>query len=87
MKVDGKVVLVTGGASGLGGATAAALVAAGGKVLIVDVNTELGEAHAASLGGNARFVRCDVSSEADAQRAVAAAHHDGDADGRVHHDG
>jgi len=73
MKVDGKVVLVTGGASGLGGATAAALVAAGGKVLIVDVNTELGEAHAASLGGNARFVRCDVSSEADAQRAVAAA--------------
>ncbi len=73
MKVDGKVVLVTGGASGLGGATAAALVAAGSKVLIVDVNAELGESYAASLGGNARFVRCDVSSEADAQQAVAAA--------------
>lgn len=73
MKIDGKVVLVTGGASGLGGATAAAIVAAGGKVMIVDVNAELGEAHAAALGGNARFVRCDVSSEADAQHAVAAA--------------
>ena len=67
------VVLVTGGASGLGGATADAVVAGGGKVLIADVNASLGEEKARALGGAARFVRCDVTSEADAQAAVDAA--------------
>ncbi len=83
MKIDGKVVLVTGGASGLGGATAEAIVAGGGKVLIVDINAELGESFAKSLGKAARFVRADVSSEADAQVAVAAAQQMGQLAGLV----
>ena len=73
MQFNGNVVLVTGGASGLGGATAKMVVDAGGKVLIADVNAQLGESYAASLGGNARFVKCDVTSEADGNAAVAAA--------------
>ncbi|MFA7666586.1 MAG: SDR family NAD(P)-dependent oxidoreductase, partial [Burkholderiaceae bacterium] len=73
MQISDKVVLVTGGASGLGGATAQRLVEAGGKVLIADVNESLGKEFAASLGSSARFARCDVTSEADAQAAVDAA--------------
>jgi NAD(P)-dependent dehydrogenase (short-subunit alcohol dehydrogenase family) len=67
------VVIVTGGASGLGGATAERVVALGGKVLIADVNAEQGQAFAKPFGGNARFVKCDVTSEADGQAAVDAA--------------
>lgn len=67
------VVIVTGGASGLGGATADAVVAGGGKVLIADVNAELGATKVSALGASARFVRCDVTSEADAQAVVDAA--------------
>ncbi|MCL4746452.1 MAG: 3-hydroxyacyl-CoA dehydrogenase [Burkholderiaceae bacterium] len=73
MQIKGNVVLVTGGASGLGGATSKAVVEAGGKVLIADVNTALGESFAKELGANARFARCDVTSEADAGAAVEAA--------------
>ncbi len=73
MRISDNVVLVTGGASGLGGATAQMVVEAGGSVLVADVNAELGARHAAQLGARARFVRCDVTSEADAQAAVAAA--------------
>ena len=73
MKISGNVVLVTGGASGLGGATAQMVVDGGGKVLIADVNAEVGAKHAAQLGASARFVRCDVTSEADAKAAVEAA--------------
>ena len=73
MQVKGSVVLVTGGASGLGGATARSVVDAGGKVLIADVNAALGESFARELGAAARFVKCDVTSEADAKAAVDAA--------------
>ncbi len=73
MQVAGNVVLVTGGASGLGGATARAIADAGGKVVIADVNANLGEAYAKELGGGARFVKCDVTSEADGKAAVEAA--------------
>jgi NAD(P)-dependent dehydrogenase (short-subunit alcohol dehydrogenase family) len=73
MRIDGNVVLVTGGASGLGGATARSVIDGGGKVLIADVNAALGEAYAKELGANARFVKCDVTSEADGKAAVAAA--------------
>ena len=67
MDVKGKVVVVTGGASGLGGATAQRIVELGGKVLIADVNDKLGTEFAEQLGAAARFVRCDVTAEADAQ--------------------
>jgi NAD(P)-dependent dehydrogenase (short-subunit alcohol dehydrogenase family) len=73
MHFKDSVVIVTGGASGLGGATADAIVAAGGKVIIADVNTKLGEDKALALGAAARFVKCDVTSEADGQAVVDAA--------------
>ena len=68
MKIEGKTFIVTGGASGLGGATAKMLGDAGAHVVVVDLNAELGESVASDIGG--RFVRCDVSSETDGQRAV-----------------
>ncbi|QEI07312.1 3-hydroxyacyl-CoA dehydrogenase [Pigmentiphaga aceris] len=71
MDITGKVVLITGGASGLGAGTARRVVAAGGKVLIADVQDEAGKALAAELGQS--FVHCDVTSEADGQAAVEAA--------------
>ncbi|MFO1301573.1 MAG: 3-hydroxyacyl-CoA dehydrogenase [Burkholderiaceae bacterium] len=73
MKISDNVVLITGGASGLGGATAKMVIDAGGKALIADVNAELGERFAAQLGTRAKFVRCDVTGEADAKAAVEAA--------------
>jgi len=63
-------VLVTGGASGLGGATVEMAVQAGGNAVILDVNEAAGAALATRLGGRVRFVRADVTSEDDVQRAV-----------------
>ncbi len=71
MQIQHNVFIVTGGASGLGAATARMIVANGGKVVIADVQTALGEKLAAELNG--RFVQCDVTSEADGLAAVAAA--------------
>jgi NAD(P)-dependent dehydrogenase (short-subunit alcohol dehydrogenase family) len=71
MDIAGKVFIVTGGASGLGEGTARRLAAAGGKVLIADMQVEKGESVAAEIGG--AFVKCDVSSEADGQAVVAKA--------------
>ncbi len=62
--------IVTGGASGLGGATAAALAARGVKVAILDLNATLGEAHARTIG--AQFFQCDVTSEASVDAALGA---------------
>jgi NAD(P)-dependent dehydrogenase (short-subunit alcohol dehydrogenase family) len=73
MQFKDTVVIVTGGASGLGGATSEAIVAGGGKVVIADVNASLGEEKARALGANAKFVKCDVASEADGQAVVDAA--------------
>ncbi|HQR21824.1 MAG TPA: 3-hydroxyacyl-CoA dehydrogenase [Burkholderiaceae bacterium] len=72
MQVNNNVFIVTGGASGLGGATTRMLATGGAKVVIADVQADKGEALARELG-NARFVKCDVASEADGQVAVAAA--------------
>jgi NAD(P)-dependent dehydrogenase (short-subunit alcohol dehydrogenase family) len=73
MQIQSNVFIVTGGASGLGGATSRLLAASGGKVVIADVQSDKGEALARELGASARFVKCDVTSEADAQAAVDAA--------------
>ncbi|MFJ2987530.1 SDR family NAD(P)-dependent oxidoreductase [Collimonas sp. NPDC087041] len=70
MQIENNVFLISGGGSGLGAATAAMLVAAGGKVVIADVNKEAGAALATQLGANARFVATDVCSEASATEAV-----------------
>jgi NAD(P)-dependent dehydrogenase (short-subunit alcohol dehydrogenase family) len=71
MNIDGAAALVTGGASGLGRATAARLVRAGADVVIVDLPSSPGVAVAAELG--ARFVAADVTSEEQMTAAVEAA--------------
>ncbi len=70
MRLQNQTVLVTGGASGLGGATAELIVAAGGRVIIADVNETAGKTATARLGASARFVKTDVTSELDVQNAV-----------------
>jgi len=71
MQIQGNVFLITGGASGLGAATARMIVDNGGKVVLADVQVEAGEKLAAELNG--KFVKCDVTSEADGLAAVQAA--------------
>ncbi|TMH57410.1 MAG: SDR family NAD(P)-dependent oxidoreductase, partial [Betaproteobacteria bacterium] len=73
MQVKDSVFIVTGGASGLGGATARMLIDGGGKVLIADLKEAEGNALAAELGANARFIRTDVTDETSGRAAVAAA--------------
>ena len=69
--LNGSSSLVTGGASGIGEASARQLASAGSRVVIADLNEERGQAVASELGG--LFVRCDVTSVEDADTAVAAA--------------
>jgi NAD(P)-dependent dehydrogenase (short-subunit alcohol dehydrogenase family) len=71
MNIEGKVFIVTGGASGLGAGTVRMLAEHGAKVVIADVQADLGEKVAKELGQ--QFVRCDVSSETDGKAVVAAA--------------
>ena len=71
-RVEGKVALVTGAASGIGRATAQQLAAEGARVMLTDVQDDLGAQVAAALGPNARYLRHDVTSE-DAWIAVVAA--------------
>ena len=63
MKIHGKVFVVTGGASGLGAATATYLVGQGAKVLMVDMNQELGLEMQQHLGEQSVFVKLDVTDE------------------------
>jgi NAD(P)-dependent dehydrogenase (short-subunit alcohol dehydrogenase family) len=70
MHLSGRTVMVTGGASGLGLATVEMVVAAGGRAVIVDVNEGTGTAAAERLGDAVRFVKTDVTGDADMQRAV-----------------
>ncbi|MGJ7515893.1 SDR family NAD(P)-dependent oxidoreductase [Pseudomonas baetica] len=70
MQIENKVFIVTGGASGLGAATAEVLVAAGAKVMLVDMNAEAVAAQAQRLG--AQSVVADISDEAAADAAVQA---------------
>lgn len=70
MNIANKTFIVTGGASGLGAATARMIVAAGGRVAIADLQPEAGQALAAELGKAARFFTTDVSSESSAQQTI-----------------
>jgi NAD(P)-dependent dehydrogenase (short-subunit alcohol dehydrogenase family) len=72
MEIKNSNFIVTGGASGLGAATARTIAAAGGNVVIADVNADTGNALAKELG-RARFIKTDVTSEADGTAAVALA--------------
>jgi len=71
MQIKNSVFLVTGGASGLGAASARMAAEGGAKVVIADLQAEAGEKLAKELGG--RFARTDVTSEADGKAAVALA--------------
>jgi len=76
MRLQDRVVIITGGGRGIGAATAQAIAGEGGKVVIADVLDAEGEATAAAIraaGGDAVFVRTDVSREADCNRLVAVA--------------
>ncbi len=69
-RVDDKVVLITGGARGMGAEHARALVAEGGKVVIGDILDDEGRALAEEVGPNARYVHLDVTSEDDWDAAI-----------------
>ena len=73
MELDGAAAIVTGGASGLGRATARALIDGGASVVLVDLPGPRGEEAAAELGARARFVAADVANEAEVRAAVDAA--------------
>jgi NAD(P)-dependent dehydrogenase (short-subunit alcohol dehydrogenase family) len=70
MKLQGSVALITGGASGLGEATARRLAAGGARVVLVDRDEKRGTELAQDLGESARFVKADVTSADDVQAAV-----------------
>lgn len=63
MNIQGKVIVITGGASGLGAASAIYLIEKGAKVILVDMNQTLGQDLQIQLGENAEFVRLDVTDE------------------------
>uniref|UniRef100_A0A1D1XTE2 Sex determination protein tasselseed-2 n=1 Tax=Anthurium amnicola TaxID=1678845 RepID=A0A1D1XTE2_9ARAE len=69
-RLAGQVALITGAASGIGRATAAEFIREGAKVVIADVQHQLGRAAAAELGPDAAFVGCDVSDESQVAAAV-----------------
>jgi 3(or 17)beta-hydroxysteroid dehydrogenase len=69
-RVAGKVALVTGGASGLGKATARILALEGAKVVVADLNEAGAKELAGELGGGALAMRLDVRDEADWQRVI-----------------
>lgn len=71
MDIKGQAAIVTGGASGLGGATVDMLARAGARVTIFDMNESLGAEKAAAVGG--RFVRLDVTDETAVEKAIAEA--------------
>jgi NAD(P)-dependent dehydrogenase (short-subunit alcohol dehydrogenase family) len=81
MELRGSAFIVTGGASGLGAATARMIASNGGRTVIADLDEDRGSALAGDLGAAAKFVRTEVTDEASGKAAVAEAL---DAFGGVH---
>ena len=69
-RVEGKVCIVTGAASGIGREDALLLASQGAKVVLTDLNDEAGRQVAAEIGSNALFIRHDIASESDWQRVI-----------------
>ncbi|MEP6695380.1 MAG: 3-oxoacyl-ACP reductase [Pseudonocardiales bacterium] len=70
-RLDGKVAVITGGAGGIGAATARRFAAEGARVVLADLDDDAGQAVAGEVGG--LYVRADVTSESDVQAMYAAA--------------
>lgn len=84
MDLRENVTLITGGAGGLGLATAERLVAAGGKVVLVDLPMSRGDAIAADLGKGAHFAAADITNTAQFDAALDVAQQLGELRGMVH---
>ena len=69
-RVSGKVVVVTGAASGLGEATARLMHAEGATVLLTDIQDERGKRVVGEMGGRSRYLHCDVTAEPDVAYVV-----------------
>lgn len=70
MNISGKTALVTGGASGLGAATVRMLVEAGARVVIADINEQVGNGLVQELGSKASFAKLDVTRPDEVQKVV-----------------
>ena len=70
MQIDGSVALITGGVSGLGLGAARRLVGMGGRVVMLDINAEVGKTAQDELGDASRFIPCDVTNPEEVQAAV-----------------
>ena len=73
MDIASAKAVITGGASGLGFATAERIIAEGGQVVLMDVNEEQGEIRAAELGDRALFLHTDVSDEGNVKTSIQSA--------------
>lgn len=73
MQLSGKVAIVTGGATGIGGAISRVFVQRGAKVVVVDLSASAGNALAGDMGDSVAFIEGDVTDPKMAERAVAAA--------------
>ena len=71
MDINGKVAIITGGASGLGWATAELLHGKGPKIAIFDMNDDLGQQRATTLGNDATYFNVNVADEASVQAGIA----------------
>jgi NAD(P)-dependent dehydrogenase (short-subunit alcohol dehydrogenase family) len=70
MQITGRAFVITGGASGLGRAAAEAIVASGGRAVLLDVNAEAGRMAEQAIGPAARFAQADVTSEEQVKAAL-----------------
>jgi NAD(P)-dependent dehydrogenase (short-subunit alcohol dehydrogenase family) len=70
MTIENKTFIITGGASGLGFATAKMIVENGGNAVLLDINSEAGEKSATDLGVKAKYVKTDVANEEQVQNAI-----------------
>lgn len=87
-RFEGKTIVVTGGASGIGEATVRKIVSEGGQVVIADLQSDLGEALVTELGSSTRFIKTDVTQEQNIIDAIELAQSEfGTLDGMVNNAG